>query len=149
MKITAFGLFVLGFAHVSGAQPAIYRCTSESGLVFSDRPCAAGADAHEIDDSRVTVYKAPPEASGGSGTASKRTARSQAPARSKVGRSKAARGADPAKHQAQHQARCAKLEQGLRDVRTKMRTGYGAKEGERLKARQRKLNEQRRTQKCR
>jgi hypothetical protein len=29
-----------------------------------------------------------------------------------------------------------------------MRGGYGAKEGERLKARQRQLNGQRRTQKC-
>ncbi len=38
-------------------------------------------------------------------------------------------------------AACAKLEQALRDVRTKMRSGYGAKEGERLKARHRQLDQ--------
>lgn len=52
---------------------------------------------------------------------------------------------DPAKHK----AACARLEQGLRDVRSKMRTGYGAKEGERLKQRQRQLNNRRRLEKCR
>jgi hypothetical protein len=56
----------------------------------------------------------------------------------------AGRAADPAVQQ----SKCAKLEQRLRDVRSKMRGGYGAKEGERLKARQRQLNGQRRTQKC-
>jgi hypothetical protein len=51
--------------------------------------------------------------------------------------------------QAKHQATCGKLDQSLREVRTKLRTGYGVKEGERLKARQRQLAERRRTEKCR
>lgn len=48
----------------------------------------------------------------------------------------------------QRQMKCAKLDQSLRDVRSKMRAGYGVKEGERLKARQRQLAGQRRMQKC-
>nr|WP_298718329.1 DUF4124 domain-containing protein [uncultured Steroidobacter sp.] len=115
------------------AQPTIYRCTGEAGTVYSDVPCSAHADTHEIDDSRVTVYT--PEA------AEERSP----PAMIKPTKAKrAARLPDPAKHR----LTCAKLEQSLRDVRSKMRTGYSAKEGERLKARQRQLDQRRRLQKC-
>jgi hypothetical protein len=58
---------------------------------------------------------------------------------------KQARVADPAKHR----LACARLEQALRDVRNKMRAGYGAKQGERLKMRQRQLDQRRRLEKCR
>ncbi|HEY5757451.1 MAG TPA: DUF4124 domain-containing protein [Steroidobacter sp.] len=112
----------------------IYRCTDQGGTVYSDRPCAENAAPHEIDDSRVTVYTPVPTES---------RAVTAKPTEAK--RAKAGRLPDPAKHE----ATCAKLEQGLRDVRTKMRTGYGAKEGERLKERQRQLDRRRRTEKCR
>jgi hypothetical protein len=113
----------------------IYRCTDQGGTVYSDRPCAENATPHQIDDSRVTVYTPAPMGS--------RAAAKTKPTQAK--RAKAGRLPDPAKHE----ATCAKLEQGLRDVRTKMRTGYGAKEGERLKERQRQLDNRRRTEKCR
>lgn len=120
---------------IAGAE-TIYRCESAGGPVFSDRPCAADAAVHATDDSRVTVYDALP--------ISKRASepRSRASAAGKSTRKSAA--ADE-----RHRVACAKLEQSLRDVRTKLRTGYGVKEGERLKARQRQLAERRRTQKCR
>ncbi len=130
------GIGLLMLAQTTNAQPAIYRCDGEDGVVFTDRPCEGGANPHEIDDSRVTVYTPTPAA----GRASTST-----PAKpSKARRATPGRAADPE----QHRTKCARLDQGLRDVRTKMRGGYGAREGDRLKARQRQLNEQRRAQKC-
>jgi hypothetical protein len=120
---------------LSGAQ-TIYRCGSAGGLVFSDRPCAADAEIHKTDDGRVTVYDAPPISKHASQPRSNASAAGR-PARQSV-----------AVH-AKHQAACARLDQSLRDVRTKLRTGYGIKEGERLKTRQRQLAERRRKEKCR
>lgn len=135
MRVAPLVLGSLLLTHVSAAQPAIYRCVVDGGTVYSDRPCAAGADPHEIDASRVTVYT-PPAADKQTPSASVKPSKSQ--------RSKAGRLPDPAKHK----ATCAKLDQALRDVRTKMRSGYRAKEGERLKARQRQLDDRRRSEKC-
>lgn len=139
MKVTSasfVGITLLILARVAGAQPAIYRCEGEGGIVYTDRPCETGANPHEVDDSRVTVYTPAPAAKRGSASTPAKQPKSS--------RVRSGRAADPAKHQ----INCARLYQGLRDVRTKMRTGYGVKEGERLKARQRQLNEQRRAQKC-
>jgi hypothetical protein len=118
------------------ATKTIYRCESPGGLIYSDRPCAADAAIHESDDSKVTVYDAPPI----SKRASEPRARAATAARS-IRKS--------ANVHAKHQAACARLDESLREVRTKLRTGYGVKEGERLKARQRQLAERRRAEKCR
>ncbi|WP_116807709.1 DUF4124 domain-containing protein [Steroidobacter cummioxidans] len=134
MRIAALVFGSLLLSPPCGAQTTIYRCTGDTGPVYSDRPCAAHADTHEIDDSRVTVYT--PEAAEGRSPATTKP--------TKAKRSKATRLPDPAKRQ----ITCAKLDQSLRDVRTKMRTGYSAKEGERLKARQRQLDQRRRLEKC-
>ncbi|WP_129776278.1 DUF4124 domain-containing protein [Peristeroidobacter soli] len=137
MRVAAivFGLSLLTKA--VGASAAIYRCAGENGPVYSDQPCGAHANRHEIDDSRVTVYTPPPAEKGRAVPATPAK-----PAKNK--RARAARPPDPARHE----AACAKLAQALRDVRTKMRTGYGAKEGERLKERRRQLEERRRIEKC-
>lgn len=135
------GISLLILAHATGAQPAIYRCEGESGVVFTDKPCESGVDPHVIDDSRVTVYTPAPNVERGPATPSTASPKAK---RFKDKRSESVRAAD----RDQKLAKCAKLDQGLRDVRTKMRSGYGAKEGERLKGRQRQLNEQRRAQKC-
>ena len=139
MKVATFaialGVGLLTLVHMAGATPTVYRCASADGVVYTDRPCDGAADPHEIDDSRVTVYTPAPVAE---------RASAATPKPSKVRRAQPGRAADPAAHR----IKCARLDQGLRDVRTKMRTGYGAKEGERLTARQRQLNEQRRAQKC-
>lgn len=138
MKAIVFGILVLLGTSAANAQPAIYRCVGAAGTVYSDRPCGADGDQHQIDASRVTVYTPAPTPQRGSQAA---TAKQPATKRAKSGSGGAA---DPAKHR----IKCAKLDQALREVRTKMRTGYGAKEGERLKARQQRLGEQRRTEKC-
>lgn len=131
------GVIALGLACVALADsPTIYRCDSDGAVIYSDRPCAADATVHENDGSRVTVYAAPPS-SGAAPTA---------PGRPAAHKTKAARPAGVGLEQRRSQ--CAKLDQALRDVRTKMRTGYRVKEGERLKARQRQLSERRRSEKC-
>lgn len=124
---------------VAGAE-TIYRCESAGGLVFSDRPCAANAEIHKAGDGRVTLYDAPPISE-----------RASEPPRkpAKTARSAQKSAAAHAKHLAKHQATCARLNQSLREVQTRLRTGYGVKDGERLKTRQRQLAERRRTEKCR
>ena len=134
--LCAGGLALLSSTSSLAAAATIYRCESAGGLVFSDRPCAANAEIHKTDGGRVTVYDAPPISK-----------RASAP-RPKV--SNAARSArKSAAARVKHQAACAKLEASLREVRSRLRTGYGVKEGERLKTRQRQLAERRRTEKCR
>jgi hypothetical protein len=130
------GIGLLIFVHATGAQPAIYRCDGAGGVVYTDRPCESGANPHEVDDSRVSVYTPSP--------VTPRASASTPTKQPKSKRAKTGRAVDPA----EQQAKCAKLKEGLRDVRSKMRSGYGAKEGERLKERQRQLNERRRAQKC-
>lgn len=137
MRVAMLVLGSLLSTHSVEAQTRIYRCTGEAGTVYSDRPCAEDADPHEIDDSRVTVYtpaaadKQPSPAASAKPTKAKPAKQAPLP--------------DPAKHR----LTCAKLEQSLRDVRTKMRSGYGAKDGERLRMRQRQLDQRRRWEKCR
>ena len=141
MKAAAHASFPLGSlllicGQALDAQPVIYRCEGEDGVVYSDRACAAGVDPHELDDSRVTVYTPEPVADRASPETSGKPPKPRRP--------KAKKTADPA----EQRSKCARLAQGLRDIRSKMRAGYDAKEGERLKARQRQLGEQRRVQKC-
>lgn len=134
--VFTLGSLLLVCVHAPGAQSVIYRCEGEGGVVYSDRACGAGADPHEIDDSRVTVYTPEPVDD---------RASPAVPAKPpKRGRAKPKKIADPG----EQRSKCARLDQGLRDIRTKMRAGYGVKEGERLRARQRQLGEQRRAQKC-
>lgn len=132
----AFGFLLLICVLVSDAQSVIYRCESEGGVVYSDRACEADADPHEIDDSRVTVYTPEPVAD--------RAPPARAAKPPKPRRAKPKKAVDAG----EQQSKCARIEQGLRDIRTRMRAGYGVKEGERLKARQRQLSEQRRARKC-
>ncbi|HEY0683561.1 MAG TPA: DUF4124 domain-containing protein [Steroidobacter sp.] len=133
---TPFLSLLLIGATAPHAQTVIYRCEGEDGVVFSDRGCEAGADPHEIDDSRVTVYTPAP--------VDERASAASPSKRPKAGRTKPSKAADPG----QQRLKCVRLDQGLRDVRIKMRSGYGVQEGERLKERRRQLEEQRRAQKC-
>jgi hypothetical protein len=123
------------FSAVAAAE-TIYRCEGAGGLVYSDRPCGTEAKVHIGEGAAVSVYDAPPISNHAS------PPRSKPSTASKLARKHAAA-------VARHQAACAKLDQSLREVRTKLRTGYGVKEGERLKSRQRQLAERRRVEKCR
>lgn len=134
--ICAGGLALAVINSLAGAA-TVYRCESAGRVTYSDRPCAPDAVIHESDGSRVTVYDAQP--------ISKRAPQSGPRV---ANTTKSVQKSAAAAH-AKWQASCAKLDQSLREVRTKLRTGYGVKEGERLKARQRQLAERRRAEKCR
>jgi hypothetical protein len=136
MRAATLFLGSLLLTHSVEAQTTIYRCTGEAGTVYSDQRCAADGAAHEIDDSRVTVYTPASTDKRPSMTAAAKPKKAKAPKRAQL--------PDPA----EHRLTCAKLEQSLRDVRNKMRAGYGVKQGERLKLRQRQLDQRRRLEKC-
>lgn len=137
MRLAMLVLGSLLLTHSAAPQTPVYRCAGAAGTVYSDQPCAEDADPHEIDDSRVTVYTP---------AAANKLPRAKAVAKpTKAKAAKQVRVADPA----EHRLACARLEQSLREVRNKMRAGYGAKQGERLKMRQRQLDQRRRLEKCR
>ena len=120
----------LGADNSSRAHP-IYRCATVHGMTFSDRPCGPGSELYEPDLSAVSVVEVvtPPATS------------SPATSPRPVGAAASAQG--PSKAQT-----CERLEQSLRQIASKMRAGYRAKEGERLKERKRGLQEKRRSQRC-
>ena len=131
----ALGIAVL-FFFANGRAETIYRCERDGVTTFSDRPCGADARTYEPDLSRVSEYKAAP-------------AIFTAHAQSKPIREKRLT-SEPsiAEAQAKHAAACRRIQESLGVVRDKMRAGYTAKQGERLKERERKLNESRREKRC-
>lgn len=159
------GAGLLALAPCFAATPTIYRCAGESGVIYSDRPCEAGAEPHRTDDILITVYSAPstPErASASAASARPRQAGRLQPGKSQPGRSSSsrpkssqARSKNQSKSQSMraaepdgHRIRCARMDEALRDLRSQMRSGYDAAEGERLRARERQINRQRRAEKC-
>lgn len=118
------------------ALALIYRCTVGGVTTFSDRPCAPEAAPYQPDTSRVSTYDPP--------AAGPATAQAKPP-RNAPARRRRSDGAD----QVRHAAECERLRNALRDVAERMRAGYNVKQGERLRERKSKLEQQRRAQKCR
>lgn len=114
----------------------LYRCTVAGVTTFSDRPCAADAVAYLPDTSRISTYEPPPASRAATSAPSQRPA----PARRRV---------SGGEDQVRHAAACERLSNGLRDVAAHMRAGYNVKQGEQLRERKAKLEQQRRAQKCR
>jgi hypothetical protein len=113
----------------------VYRCTVGGVTTYSDRPCSPDAVAYQPDTSRVSTYDPPP--------ASQTTAPAQ-PTRTSARK----RGLGRDDH-VRHAAACERLQNSLREVAAHMRSGYSAKQGEQLRARKAKLEQQRRAEKCR
>ncbi len=113
----------------------IFRCVVDDVVTFSDRPCAADAVQHLPNDQWVSTVKVEQTASG---------VRSVPP----VSRLRKSSGRSIAADQAKHKENCARIERSLRDMRSQMRAGYDAKQGERLRERQRRLNDERREKRC-
>lgn len=139
MKVVklGIGLLAVGLAPVMGDSPVIYRCVHEGAVVYSDRSCGADAVVHDHGGSRVTVYAAPPIAHRAASSPTSKAVSQKAKSARKAGVSLE-----------QRQVQCANLDQSLRYLRAKMRSGYGVKEGERLKARHRQLTQRRRDENC-
>ena len=114
----------------------VYRCAVGGVTTYSDRPCAPDAAPYQPDTSRVSTYDPPP--------VSKATVPAE-PAR----RSPARQRGSSQQDQVRHAAACERIHNSLRDVAARMRSGYNAKQGEQLRQRKAKLEQQRRTQKCR
>ncbi|HKQ11799.1 MAG TPA: hypothetical protein VJT80_00090 [Steroidobacteraceae bacterium] len=114
----------------------VYRCTVGGVATYSDRPCGPEAVEYQPDTSRVSTYDPPPASP---------TATAAGPARSSPTRRRGADGQD----QVRHAAACERIHNGLKDIAAHMRSGYSAKQGERLRERKAKLEQQRRAQKCR
>jgi hypothetical protein len=130
----ALGLAVL-FFFVETRAGTIYRCELDGAVTFSDRPCGSDAKKYEPDASRVSEFKPVPARFASS-------VHTKSPPRQ--------RRTEPgiAAAQAKHAEECRRIHDSLRAIRAKMRAGYTAKEGERLKERQQKLNVSRRMKHC-
>jgi hypothetical protein len=117
-----------------GETRSIFRCTVGDTTVFSDRPCDANTEPYRSESSVNTYTPLPIEP------------RSPPPTskRPRVDPQVARRAAD----QAKLAETCRRIERSLEDVRSRMRAGYTAKEGERLRERQAKLREQHRAARC-
>jgi hypothetical protein len=113
---------------------SIYKCEVGGVLTFSDRPCSSEAELHELDETAVNTYEAPPVT----------------PSTSKP--SAAARKRTPPRHTDSQQDKraetCTRVGRSMKEVRSKMRAGYSAKEGERLRERLAKLKDQQREYRC-
>ena len=122
--------------HYALALLLVYRCTVGGVTTYSDRPCGPEAVEYQPDTSRVSTYQPPP-------THPAATAAPRAQA------SPARRRASGRDDQARHAATCERLHKGLKDIAARMRSGYSAKQGEQLRERKAKLEQQRRAEKCR
>ena len=111
----------------------VYRCTVGGVTTYSDRPCSPDAAVYEPDTSRVSTYDPPPVT---------KTAAPATPSRART------RGSHH-DEQARHAAACERLQNSLREVAARMRSGYNVKLGEQLRARKARLEQQRRAEKCR
>jgi hypothetical protein len=121
-----------GVAHAEPSTHSIYRCETPQGLVFSDRPCSSDSQVYEPDLSGVSVVATEVPKTTSSAAVIKpphRRVSSDRPVAAKADQ-------------------CQRLHDSLRKIASTMRSGYGAKEGERLKERKRDLEAKRRAQKC-
>jgi hypothetical protein len=118
----------------SAGAPTLYRCTVDGVTTYSDRPCAPDAVEYEPDTSRTSTYSAPPASTSAAAAAKPASPRRRAAA---------------AEDQVRHSAACERLRGALRDVAARMRAGYDVKQGEQLRERKKRLEQQRRAQKCR
>lgn len=123
-------------AHVALAAVVVYRCTVQDVTVFADRPCEPDAVTYEADTSRVSTYTPPPASA---------QVKPLPPPRDERKRGQATAGQD----QRRHAELCERVRSGLKDVAAKMRAGYDVKQGEKLRERKDRLEQQRRAQKCR
>ena len=129
--------FIVSF-HVGDASAGspIYRCELNGVKTFSDRPCAADSSEYVPDDQRVSTVKVEHVAAPIPSRPATRAKRS-APGTGSI-----------AADQLKHKKDCARIDRSLGEIRSKMRAGYDAKQGERLRERQRKLTLDRREKKC-
>lgn len=121
----------------ASSTSAIYRCEAGGRITFSDRPCDSSARQYALDSSRISTYEAPKVPQPDPGRKQTKPRKSKGSARGLA--------TDPLAKR----AACDKLKNALKDIRARMRAGYSAKEGERLRERQQALQTRLRADRCR
>jgi hypothetical protein len=131
--------FAAAIVNVADAMEArvVYRCKSDGVTTFSDRPCDGSAQTYQADDSHVSSYT-PNEPASTPTTA-------EVPRRKHTIRQTRPASADAKKLA----AACEHVNDALRDIGRKMRSGYNVREGERLREQKDKLERKRRAGHCR
>jgi len=116
----------------------IYRCQIAGVGTFSDRPCGDSVEQYDAGLSRLSILDspaAPPR------TAERKPERAPRPQRNRT---------DNAEDtvQAKKAAACRHSQDSLHKISEQMRTGYSAKQGERLRTRKKDLEAKRRSLGC-
>jgi len=141
LKYVRIVLGLLLIARIGGATEQgaarIYRCDIKGQINFTDRPCEHAPGA-EVQLSPVNSY----QSEAGPGLQSRKTVAS---ARSKP---REKRPESIAEEQQKKKQRCQRLADQLDGIRFKMRSGYTAEQGEKMRDRQRQLERQRRSERC-
>lgn len=120
------------------AARQIYRCEIAGVATFSDRPCGTAAHPYDVDPSRVSLLEAsvPPGADKAASVGPSAGHRAALP-----------RQDDMAATDAKAEV-CRRLQRSLTRIASRMRAGYTARTGERLKAQRRELQAKRRARRC-
>ena len=122
------------------ADRTIYRCVLAGISTFSDRPCGDSIEAHSLDVPDVPAAV----------NSEVRTASVPEPSRVTPKRARApSRDANLPNQKDSRAKDCVRLDVELRRLSARMRAGYSAAEGERLRERQRMARERRRDLQCR
>jgi len=135
--LAALALIAYGStAAASNSAPQIFRCELQGRPVFSDRPCASAPSTEVVLPTINSYHADAPQSRSGNSSKIK-------------GQSRPAKEAESiAAEQQRAKQRCQRLADQLVNIEHTMRTGYTAKQGERLRERQRQLEQRRRTERC-
>jgi len=124
----------------------IFRCEVDGRIVFGDRPCVTVPSTVVVlgptnSYHAVAHAAASPSTRKFAGSDDQSTGRSNGPS---TGQSDAI-----AAEQRRAKLNCQRLADQLVNIENTMRSGYSGKQGERLRERQRQLEQRRRTERCR
>lgn len=128
----------------SAGTRTIFHCVIAGVRTFSDRPCGSAAQSPATGSATVelgplNILKSP---AAPAVSPSAKAGKSPAPRAATVSRRSTAAG------RTAKAGTCGRIQQSLRKITSKMRSGYTAKEGERLRERKKDLEEKRRAQRC-
>lgn len=127
----------------------IFRCEIAGVPTFSDRPCAsavqfptaesASVEPDTVELGTINILKSPTAVAASPST----SAAKQLPPRTTAASQRSTAASRNSKADA-----CGRIEQSLRKIASKMRSGYRAKEGERLRQRKEELEQKRQARRC-
>ena len=126
---------VLLAGHAHAAERSIYRCVDAGVTTFTDRPCGVSTQVYSYEVS-VPVVEEP-------------SAVVKPAAAAKTPPSRKPRGERAEPGTSAREANCERIQGQLQQLRARMRAGYGAAEGERLREQQRTARARARQLRCR